>query len=236
VNQPRWRSLPPSLLEPILVVAQRVDARLRGIRPMRAGGLMGIEWQRWGGAPMVLDDGTRVVHGDRVGEFHFLNRRAAAVSTPGYQTAAFRMGHDDLRALAAWSAAQPPALRPVAYHGVTIHAAFPRREGWQVRARRRTLRARLDEWYMRWLMGHFAREGRRRLRRGHGALESVEFWLSADDLERRYGLPTSSRGTSRPSGRRTSRASGRPSTAPVSGRRPGSTPRAKGRSSAPRQL
>lgn len=230
MNRPRWRSLPPRLLEPILVVAERVDARLRGIRPMRAGGLMGIEWQRWGGAPIVLDDGTRVARGDRVGEFHFLNRRAAAVSSSGYQSAAFRVGHQDLQALAAWSAAQPAALRPVAYHGVTIHAAFPRREGWQVQARRRTLRARLDEWYMRWLMGHFAREGRRRLRRGHGALESVEFWLSADHLERRYGLAA----TSRSSARTTSRASGRGSV-DVSGQRPGSTPRAKGRSSAPRQ-
>jgi YkoP domain len=227
--------LPPRLLEPILVVAQRVDSRLRGIRPMRAGGLMGIEWQRWSGPPVVLDDGTRVARGDRVGEFHFLNQRAAAVSTPGYQSAAFRMGHEDLRALATWSAAQPPALRPVAYHGVTIHAAFPRREGWQVQARRRTLRARLDEWYMRWLMGHFAREGRRRLRRGHGALESVEFWLSADGLERRYGLPAGDATGARISGRRTSRASGRPIQAPVSGQRPGSDPRVKGRSSARRQ-
>lgn len=238
------RSLPPRLLDPILALAERVDTRRRGIRPIRADGVLAIERTRWRGADVRLDDGTLVGHGDRIGEMHFRSERARSVGRRGWQTAGLREGRADLRALAAWAAAQPTALRPVAYHGLTIHAAFPRREGWQVRARERTFWARLDAWYMRWLLSHWALDGRARLGRGHGALESVEIWLSAAGLQARYGQlgplapaspvvigPATGATSADPASGRSAPASVEAATA--AGPRPGPGPRARGRPSGP---
>ena len=188
--EPR-RSLPPRVLDPILILAERIDERRRGIRAIRADGVLGLERTRWGGPPVRLRDGTVVRRGDRIGEMHFRSDRARGVAEDGWQSIGFRSGHEDLRALAAWAAVQPSVLRPVAYHGVTIHAAFARREGWEIRPRPRTFRPLLDEWYMRWLMGHWSSGGRERLRHGHGDLRSVEIWLSAAALQALYGDPAS---------------------------------------------
>ncbi|HEX5466396.1 MAG TPA: hypothetical protein VFW92_06940 [Candidatus Limnocylindrales bacterium] len=188
----RWRSAPSRLLDPVLSLAERIDRRRRGIRAVRAEGLLGLELQRWGGPEVSLEDGARVGRGDLIGEMHVLGGRATELGQPGWQAPGLQAGHADLRALASWAATRPAALRPVAYHGLTIHAAFPRREGWQISPRRRTLRARLDEWYMRWLLARWSREGRSRLQRGHGRLESVEIWLSAAGLQARYGRPPGS--------------------------------------------
>ena len=136
---------------------------------------------------MRLSDGAVVPPGAPVGYMHLRNDRVRVLASNGWQLAGYRAGRADLAALVRWWERQPTAERPVAFTATTILAPFIRREGWEVRPRRRTLRMRLDDWWMSWLMIHFGLAGRTRLTRPHHRLESAEVWLSAPELVARYG-------------------------------------------------
>jgi hypothetical protein len=181
------RSVAPRWLDPVLSLAEVVDRRRRHIRPIRRNGLLGLELGRHKGELVRLSDGSVVPPGAPVGYMHLRNDRARALASNGWQLAGYRAGRADLAALARWYERQPTAERPVAFTATTILSPLIRREGWQVVPRRRTFRARLDEWWMSWLMVHFGLAGRQRLTRPHRRLESAEVWLSAPELVARYG-------------------------------------------------
>jgi hypothetical protein len=180
------RRVAPPWLDPILSLAEVVDRRRRHIRPIRRDGLLGLELGRHRGQLVRLADGSAVPPGAPVGYLHLRNDRVRVLAAAGWQLAGYRAGRADLAVLARWWESQPPAERPVAFTATTILGPFIRREGWEVRPRRRTPRARLDEWWMSWLMVHFNRAGRERLTRRHHRLESAEVWLSAPELVARY--------------------------------------------------
>lgn len=183
---PRERgSVAPSFLDPVLAVVERVDRALRHIRPVRPGAVLGLERRRHRGAPVVLRDGTEVARGRPIGIVHLDNALVVALSDGAWQRESYRRALADLAALAAQHAALLPAERPVAYTGVTLLAAFPRRAGFEVRDRPRTWRVRLDDWYLRSLLVRWA--GRERLAFGHGPLVTREVWLSGAALLARYG-------------------------------------------------
>lgn len=179
-------SVAPPWLDPILSLAEVVDRRRRRIRPIRPDGLLGLELGRHRGRLIRLADGSVVPPGAPVGFLHLRNDRVRALATKGWQLAGYRAGRADVAALASWWKSQPAAERPVAFTATTILGPFIRREGWEVRPRRRTLRARLDEWWMSWLMVHFGLAGRQRLTRLHHRLGSAEVWLGAPELVARY--------------------------------------------------
>lgn len=77
----------------------------------------------------------------------------------------------------------------MALHGVGIMARLASREGWELRPRARTHWRRVQDWYFRWLLVHWALTGRERLRHGRGPLSSVDAWLSDRALRGRYGPP-----------------------------------------------
>jgi hypothetical protein len=181
------RRVAPRWLDPVMTLAESIDRRRRHITPLRPEGVLGLELGRHGGQPIRLADGCDVSPGDQVGCLHFRNDRVRALAGRGWQAAGFAEARADLEALARWWLAQPAETRPVAFVGVTILGPLMRREGWEVRPRRATRRARLDEWWMRWLMVHFGIQGRARLRQGHRALTSAEVWLSGTALAERYG-------------------------------------------------
>ncbi|HEX6140471.1 MAG TPA: hypothetical protein VF013_08440 [Candidatus Limnocylindria bacterium] len=178
-------SVAPSFLDPVLAVVERVDRGLRHIRPVQPGGILGLERRRHRGARVVLTDGTEVRRGDPVGVVHLDNALVAARGRSGWQTDSYGRSLADLAALAAQHAALSAAERPVAYTGVTLLAAFARRAGFEVRARSRSWRVRLDDWYLRSLLARWA--GRERLARGHRPLATREVWLSGTALLGRYG-------------------------------------------------
>lgn len=177
---PRW-------LDPILLLAERINRSRVGVRPIRRGGILGLEVTRYHGQPRQLADGTLVRDGAPIGRVHLLNDRIRPIAKVGWQREGWRVGEDDLIALAAWWSAQPAARRPLAFRATTIHGPLAARAGFELQARPQTPKARLDDWWMRWLLVHYGLAGRARLRRGHGPLESVDAWLSAASLVARYG-------------------------------------------------
>ncbi len=181
------RSAPPAFLEFILKPIERFDSRLRRIAPIRPEGLLGLEVNRYRGPEVRLADGTEVRRGDLVLELHLLNSRVAAVGVSGWQAEGARLARADMAALAAWWRDLPPERRPVAVHGETILTPFLRWGGFEIRDAPNDFVHRLRAWYLRGLLARWSPEGRRRLARGRSSLKLRIAWLSAGDLERKFG-------------------------------------------------
>ncbi len=187
------RSVAPPWLDPILSLAETLDRRRRHIRPIRRDGVLGLEIGRHGRSLVHLADGEIVRPGARVGYLHLRNDRVGTLAGRGWQRAGYRVARADLAALGRWWEHQPTLERPVAFTATTILAPFARRDGWELRPRTLTPRARLDDWWMSWLLVHFNLSGRGRLARAHHRLRSSEVWLSGPGLAARYdGGPPSS--------------------------------------------
>jgi hypothetical protein len=180
---------PPRFLDPVMSLIERLDRTRRRIRPMRPGGVLGIELRRWRGSAVTLDDGAVVRRGDLIGALHFDNARLRELTASGSLLEAWQRGRGDLRELGAWAAAQPPERRPVAYFGEGLHGTVAARVGFEVRPRPRTWWTGLQDWYFRGLLARWSRLGRGRLRVGTGELHASEYWLSADRLQRLHGPP-----------------------------------------------
>ncbi|HEU6443479.1 MAG TPA: hypothetical protein VFL61_00320 [Gaiellaceae bacterium] len=178
------------MLDPILRLAERIDrARLRP-RPVRSGGLIGIRLERHRGEEVILQDGTVIRRGALVGAVHLDNRVVRRYASDDRLADGFAAGREELRLLAGWARDRAPSDRPVAYSAKTILAAFARRVGFEevpAPTAPDRIRGRLEDWYLRGVLARWAPQGRRRLRQGRGGLRAVALWLSAAELERRYG-------------------------------------------------
>lgn len=181
-----WFHVAPAFLDPVLALVERIDRRVRRLRPIRRGGLLWLESGRHRGEPITLGDGTRVEPGDPVGIIHFDNRRLVDLAVGGWLTEGYAVARQDLRALASWHASRPGTARPVAYTGVTQLAALTRRVGFELRERRPSLGARIEDWYLRSILVRWSPAGRARLEHGHGDLRAREAWMSGPELVRRF--------------------------------------------------
>ena len=173
-------------LDPVLALAERVDRRRRGLRAVRADGVLAVELTRYSGPLVLLHDGCRVAPGDVVVVMHFRNDRIRAAATSGWHAGIRRLAREDLATLAAWCRSRPAGEQPVALRATTLLGPLLRRDGWEIRPRARTWRARLDDWFMRWLLRHWRRPDAGPSRRRISTLVSVDAWLSAAALERRF--------------------------------------------------
>jgi YkoP-like protein len=180
-------SVAPRALDPILSLVERIDRGLRHIAPVGPGAVLGLERHRHRGQPVSLTNGTVVRAGDEAWIVHFDNRRIRELAKGSYAAEAWRAARRDMGRIAARHAALPERERPVAYTGITVLAALPRRAGFELRPRRATAWTRLQDWYLRSLLARWDRDGRGRLGRGHQPLVTQEVWLSAAELLRRYG-------------------------------------------------
>jgi len=184
--RPGSRATAQELLFPLLARVERIDRWRRGIRPIRSGGILGIEGGRHRGPEVVLLDGTRVRAGDRIGVIHLDNRVLASLPPEHWLSLGMRLAAGDLRVLAA-QAARAGSDAPVAYRGTTLLASLARRAGWDVHPGRPTPWSRLTDWYLRTLLARWSRAGAARLDRGRHQLHAVDAWLSAGALQRQPG-------------------------------------------------
>jgi hypothetical protein len=177
---------PPAILDPIFAVIEQIDRRRRGIRPLRAGGVLGVEVRRYRGRTVTLRDGGQVRPGDRIVDLHLDNRRIADVWAAGWR-AAFGTAEADLRACATWLASLPPEARPVAVRSGGLLTVGAARLGFEVGPPRGGFMGALESWYLRGLLVRWSRAGRARLDRGHEPLRTRVAWLSVAGLLARYG-------------------------------------------------
>jgi MFS family permease len=181
------RSAPSPHLEFILRPIERLDSRLRGIRPVRPEGVLGIELRRHNGPDVLLADGTAIRRGDRIAELHLLNSRVMEIGVSGWQAEGARLARADMAALAEWWRDQPEDRRPLALHGETILAPFARFGGFETCDAANDWLHRLRVWYVRGLLARWSPQGRRRLARGRNPLRLRIIWLSGGELLRRFG-------------------------------------------------
>jgi hypothetical protein len=178
------RAAAPRLLYSLLATVERVDRRVRRVRPIYPGALLAIEQSSHRGAALTLRDGARVIPGDRIVVIHFDNRVLRQLSNAMSLHAGLRRAVAELSPLADALDRLPPDRRPVAVRGTTILGPLLRRAGWEVRPRRRTAWHAIEDWYLRTLLARWSAEGPSRLRRGHGELRAIEGWLSLAELRR----------------------------------------------------
>ncbi|MBX5455269.1 MAG: MFS transporter [Thermogemmatispora sp.] len=169
---------------------ERLSLAVLRIQPVPAApyGLFRARLTRYHGRrPLVLPDGTRIDHGDRLMELHFANRRLRDAALRSSPWELLRMMRADLRALAAWL--QTPACAEVrAVYGVTLLGQAAPRLGFSLRERPRNLWSRADRIFMTGLLLLYHPQGRARLARGttYGRYPT-EVWMSRSELLRRYG-------------------------------------------------
>jgi hypothetical protein len=184
----------PRVLDPVLGLVERIDRRLRHIRPIGPGSVLGLERHLYFGPTLTLADGTQVRHGDLAWIIHFDNRRMRQLADGPWPTHAWQVALDDLRLLAALHQGLPVHGRPVAYTGITVLAPLTRRAGFEVYDRAPSPWVRLQDWYLRSVLARWARGGRQRLQQGHRPLRTQTVWLSGAELLRRYGATGGSGG------------------------------------------
>ncbi|HYL41101.1 MAG TPA: hypothetical protein VET90_07315, partial [Candidatus Binatus sp.] len=147
----RRASAPPAFLDPIFALIERIDRRRRRIRPLRAGGLLGIEVHRHRGTSVRLGDGTTIRPGDRIVDLHLDNRRIGAAWASGWRTT-FQDAAADLGACAAWLESLPARERPVAIRSGGLLTAGAAWLGFEVEPPRTGFMATLESWYLRGLL------------------------------------------------------------------------------------
>ncbi len=181
-----WLYAPPAFLDWLLAFAERVDMRRRAVHPVAPDSLIGFERATYREPSIALRDHVRLGPGDPIVYLHFRNDRIRARVGRGWNIESRRAVRRDLARVAAWAGSQQPGERPVAIRATTILGPLLRHEGWEIRERRNTLRARVDDWFERWLLAHWGLGGRQRLERRR-PLVSVDAWLSADAFVAKYG-------------------------------------------------
>ena len=150
-------------------------------------GIFRTRFTTYHGEEFELPDGTKILPGDAVGEFHMNNRvivKHAGTSRWSLVTAA----REDLQALARWSKTPdfPGAIK--AFYGVTLLGKGALRLGMVVRPRQVTLYRRFERLYLSGLLLIYSYEGEHRYNRGETrAIYPEEVWLSMKELQLRYG-------------------------------------------------
>lgn len=149
-------------------------------------GIFRLRFTTYGGEAIEFPDGTRVLPGDRVGEFH-INNRALVENAQKSRWDLLPRAREDLQALARWS--QSPDFPTVdAFYGVTLLGRGAARLGMVVRPRPVTLYRRFERIYLSGLLLLYSYEGERRYNRGETrAIYPEEVWLTRKELLRRYG-------------------------------------------------
>lgn len=150
--------------------------------------LLRVQFTRFHGRALTLPDGTSIQPGDRIVELHIHNRVMAQAAGHSSSWRLLSMLVGDLRALAKWSATSSFPADVHAIYGYTLLSRGAPRLGFTVRGRPRSLRSRLDGFFLMGLLVLYHPAGRNRLNQGttYGR-EPVEVWMSRRELDRGYG-------------------------------------------------
>ncbi len=147
---------------------------------------------RYQGRDFVLRDGTRVAHGALYGEIHFRNAALRALhaqaSSPRRVGFLFRDSLiQGLRDLAVFAEEDPRCRSVEAFGGVSMLHYGAEKLGFDVKAPRRGLFARLVYLYQELLTARYHPAGWARVRQGTRVRDSREIWISKAELLGRWG-------------------------------------------------
>jgi peptidoglycan-N-acetylglucosamine deacetylase len=138
------------------------------------------------GSEIVLNDGTEIRKGDRIGEIHFNNSRLIAALGDGKWTA-LSLLRQELHALALWTTQPDFPANLHAVFGNTILWRGAVRLGFTVGRQPVTIHRRLDRLFLVGLLALYSSEGMDRLQLGKaGSDYPQQCWLSRGELLFRY--------------------------------------------------
>jgi hypothetical protein len=155
--------------------------------PGHPNGIFRLRFTTYRGEPVELPDGTRILQGDLVGEFH-LNSEAIVASVTESRWNVLPPLREELRSLARWTECPDFPAGVKAFYGVTILGRGALRLGFVLRPLPVTLYRRFERLYLSGLLLLYSGEGQQRYNRGETRTVYPEAaWLSRAELLRRYG-------------------------------------------------
>lgn len=164
---------------------ERYFARTRGIVPVGQGeeGMLRIGLVVHRGAPVILEDGTRIEPGDLLGELHLGNERIEVLRRQGLEGNALyftilRELKSTMAALQRLVAEGKLDPRIKAFYAVSLFHRGARMLGFEVRPVRSFWVRWSSALYEKWLLILYHPAGWRRLGKGSQRLEAREVWLS----------------------------------------------------------
>lgn len=179
------RNAPPRLLLWVVPFVDTLIVRFLGIRPMRDGSLLCINFHSFRGKAFTLSDGTQISPGERMAEIH-LDNHLLSRGTISIWTVIEKM-RSDLRFLAEQMRSGKIKDDFKAIHAVTVHHVPASRVGFLSRELPEGAFTRLTQMFLKGLLVTYHPLGKKRLSEGRTPLEVREIWMSSQELVRRYG-------------------------------------------------
>lgn len=193
VRHPRNRAKPVhSLTERVRQIAQsclrRVDDAYRNRHRLRpVGEILYVGRSRYSGPAIEFADGNRMLPGDLVGTLHFNNARFSQMDADTSRLLALRFARlmlESMRILAERAREDPMFADLAVYHGVTSLPPHGQRIGFITEPFPDGLKKRLIAAYSRLLVWAYAPAGQTR---DSVRADPTIFWLTRNELLRRFG-------------------------------------------------
>ena len=179
------RNAPPRLLLWIMPFLDAALVRFLGIRPMRDGSPLRVNFYSFRGNPFTFPDGTRINRGQRVAEIHLDNHLVSHTALPMWEL--LGKTRSDLRFLAEQMMSGKIKDDFKAIHAVTVHHVAASRVGFLSRELPEGAFTRLTQMFLKGLLVTYHPLRKKRLSEGRTPLEAREIWMSSQELVRRYG-------------------------------------------------
>lgn len=179
------RNAPPRLLLWVVPFVNTLIVRFLGIRPMRKGSPLRVNFHSFRGNTFTFPDGTRINRGQRVAEIHLDNHLVSHTALDIWRL--IEKTRAELHFLAGQMRAGEIKGDIKAVRGVTVHHVGAKRLGFLSRELPPGAFSRLVRMFLKGLLVTYHPLGKKRLNEGRAPLEVREIWMSSQELVRRFG-------------------------------------------------